>query len=666
MRTPLLRFLGVCLAAFFLRPTTIVAQAPDDARDWFITPLPSGPPTAEDAAARREVLQQIQDLQTDAFRKQYELQTSEHASGVPADYDILVYGVYGGRADRLEIQVRGGHARGEYFGTHSDWHWAGEGDAGSIHSWTRQLVYAALVNHSPRTPPAQVLEVDTDDDPTTIELIENEGPGRVARKSSYSFTTHVYHQRIEIRSRDLQRPFHLRTEARQPNVSRIDLRDSGMRGYAHGVYIQQLQRWIFAVGKRTPLKDAPPQEVVRRLEDFTRSVQAAGPRLLEQIRRDDREPLEAVESHDFDEDGVQKAIVEARILGAWAVAARARGAGDILERLGRTEQAQCVRITTADDGGALWRQTLTDADWSRFSLTLETLESQSSPLAIEILLDSIPRLPDEYRAKMVLHSLEGVALTPDQLNRIRTVHRESKFERARLAAAYLLLRKTDEDELYRELCQKAREPRKLDGSDVSSIVNDAIYAVVEHTNKTPARRAETAALIRSLLDIIPADAHETYSLTDYFAVWLGEFGDQRDLQRLESLATKRSAYLATMAIEGISNLDGPRASELARRQIQRFLDGSQENASYRWSVMPYLELFFWQRDQAAVPLLEKAIARWRQAPQYAKTPLPKEEALLDYLRAERPEDQKAAGRRFFQLASKHRPEWFTAVAPPSP
>ncbi|MFO0818330.1 MAG: hypothetical protein U1A77_10340 [Pirellulales bacterium] len=310
MRATHLMSLRLCCIAISLCAASAFGQPADDASEWFVTPLPSGPPTPEDSAARQQVLRQIDKRQAADFRKQVMHKTPAVATGLPADYDIVVYGEYAGRADRLEIQVRGNRARGEYFGTHTERRWAGEAPADALGPLTRQFIYGALTNHMP------------------------------------------------------------------------------------------------------------------------------------------------------------------------------------------------------------------------------------------------------------------------------------------VAAARLLLCKTDDDAVYRNLCQTALEPVKLDGSDVDSPVADALYAVLAHTSKTPRRRTETAELIRTLLDRIPSDAHETYSRCDVLAVYLGKFGDRRDLDRLESFVRQRSPYLADSAIAGIAYLDGRRASELARQQIVRLLEKSQEDATFRWSVLPYMELFF--------------------------------------------------------------------------
>jgi hypothetical protein len=664
MRVTHLMSLGLCCIAISLCAASAFGQPADDASEWFVTPLPSGSPTPEDSAARQEVLRQIDKRQAADFRKQVMLKTLAVATGLPADYDIVVYGEYASRADRLEIQVRGNRARGEYFGTHTERRWAGEAPADALGPLTRQFIYGALTNHMPvaAAPKAQAPADDADSDPQTIELIEHETLGRIATRHNSYHASHAYQYRIEIDSRDPQRPLRIRTEARQTSSHQIELHSSGMRGYAHATYCNELLRWAMKHWPHAPLKDTAPQDVVRRLEAFAQTISKANPKLLERIQADDRDPLENIPSTDFDEQGVMKAIVEARILGEWAVAARAREAVGLLERLGRSTQARQVRIVTAEDGGLLWRQALVGPEWSDYCLTLETLRDKFNPLAIEVLLDSLPRLPDDFRAKEVLESLEGAMLSEEQLARVRLIHRETMSARTRVAAARLLLCKTDDDAMYRELCQKAIEPVKLDGSDVYSPVSDALYAVLAHTSKTPRRRAETAELIRTLLDRIPSDAHETYSRCDVLAVFLGKFGERRDLDRLESFVRQRSPYLADSAIAGIAYLDGRRASELARQQIVRFLEKSQENASYRWSVLPYLELFFWQRDQAAVPLLEKALAAHRSDPVYADDERPAERALLAYLRADRIDDRAAAAVRFHKQSWKSNPEWFDAVA----
>ena len=343
-----------------------------------------------------------------------------------------------------------------------------------------------------------------------------------------------------------------------------------------------------------------------------------------------------------------------------AIEARASNAAPILDQLGLKMLADHVRMVTANDSATALKAGLLSSDWATYQVALAATGNRLHAGDVKLLLEVVLSLPDSFRVSDVLRKLESAELDTNQTSIVRGLYLNSRDQRSRVAAARLLLWKFDDDDVYRDLVSVALQPVKLDGSDTYSPVFNAADAISAYSIATGKRRESTADMIRLLLDRIPVEAHPTYSRKSTLAALLGRLGKTSDLTRLESMIGETSLDLNASAIHAIANLQGQRASELAREQIKGYLE-DKPNVSYRWSVDPYCAFIFWKRDQASAHLLIKAIEKNRQSPVVAEAGQPDIEALVEYLQSERIEDRVAAAVRFVKHHPGIRRPWIIDV-----
>ena len=107
-----------------------------------------------DAAARSELQRLIDTLQDERFRRVVKLEVPERPTGLPASYDIHVYGTYTDRAQRIELHVRDEKATAEFASTHRYARRTGELLFERVDQLTRELLYGAMTRHVDRADPA--------------------------------------------------------------------------------------------------------------------------------------------------------------------------------------------------------------------------------------------------------------------------------------------------------------------------------------------------------------------------------------------------------------------------------------------------------------------------------------------------------------------------------
>ena len=78
---------------------------------WLKAPVRRGVATGKDKAAREELLKLVESRQDDDFRKSFKVFIRDEPSGLPRDYDLLLYGKFlDWSMLRVEIKVRNGKA----------------------------------------------------------------------------------------------------------------------------------------------------------------------------------------------------------------------------------------------------------------------------------------------------------------------------------------------------------------------------------------------------------------------------------------------------------------------------------------------------------------------------------------------------------------------------
>jgi hypothetical protein len=108
---------------------------------WVERPKAIGKPTAQDEAARKALLEVLEEKQDPEFRRDYRIAVPDHGTGLPRDYNVLVYGKYlDTSARRLELKVRGDKVSAE-LATEREIR-RGELTGDIVDGMLRQLVYA--------------------------------------------------------------------------------------------------------------------------------------------------------------------------------------------------------------------------------------------------------------------------------------------------------------------------------------------------------------------------------------------------------------------------------------------------------------------------------------------------------------------------------------------
>ena len=140
----------------------------------------------KDRKARESFVKLIEERQEDEARKSLVFVVPKEPTGLPDNYDVLIYGDYVGMALlRLEVRVRGNRATGEM--VTDDGVCRGDLPAQQIDHLIRELAFAYRSKRSRRA------------------------------DAPYSFTMrgmvpHLREQRIEVISRDEKRPFFFRSQ----------------------------------------------------------------------------------------------------------------------------------------------------------------------------------------------------------------------------------------------------------------------------------------------------------------------------------------------------------------------------------------------------------------------------------------------------------------------
>jgi hypothetical protein len=238
------------------------AVPPREPSPWLEKPVRLGGISDKDWIAREHLLNSLNEKQTDEFRRDWEVVIPELPTGLPDDYDILVYGQHVGMALlRLEVQVRGRHANAELVTVAGIRR--GELPADECDDLARQIAYAFGAEQSQRR----------------TEMREWPPSLRYGL-----FATHARRQRLELVSRDRLMRLHLRTEAWQTLTDTVSANTAGVPGFAHAQVSQTLERMA---REQLPLiepGDELRRELVSRLQRIPEPTVASKPNAYDKPR----------------------------------------------------------------------------------------------------------------------------------------------------------------------------------------------------------------------------------------------------------------------------------------------------------------------------------------------------------------------------------------------
>jgi len=564
---------------------------------WILTPPVAEGRLSEQDRIARESLQRLVDRdQHEAFRAEIAIAVPERPTGLPGDYDVLVYGqLPSDQANRLEIKVRGGRATAEYVSTRNELR-RGDIPADSLDSLTRQLLYAAMSTHSSRE------ERHTD----------------LSQALSHSSLTadRLVDYRIEVISRDSDHPLHLKTEPRQAISRRISGETAGVHGYAHTRFCQTVLRVVWDRLSQQPLTPELGEDFARRLREL--ADRASAPAAATSASKQSATSLFA-KLAEGSSDEVDLSRVEGLISVQLIVACRARSALRDLERMGFRDAADELRFETAENSRELLQRALEGRDLRLHLMAARMLTSNPTPQNVALLVESLPRIEPKARASSILRALMSAEVTPSQVERIKEYHGATQEPTERLAVARLLLWKSDDDMYHAELVRLALAMNPQHAKREYPVQLGAALAVFAHAVETGKRRAAALELLRTLIDRIPGPPHVhkhgegwRIEMRNLGMQYLGLLGEPADLPRLAVCIGDDTEWFGPVQIVDIARLDADAALKLARARIERYAAGKPETVPFLWWVEPYLGLVFWQRDEGSVGPLAAALEKYRR------------------------------------------------------
>lgn len=399
LRTFLVVTLGVALVLGYIGRLRLAAERERRMQEliarsfsnsaWVERPRVVGKPTAQDASTRKSLMEVLEQKQDPEFRRDYRISVPEHGTGLPRNYDVLVYGKYLDTvARRLELRVR------------SDKMWAEFATDKEIRRGTlpvevadkmiRELVYAFTAETKARNPNNWDLELFLS-----------------------TFSAHMSHApeiRVEVKSCVEKRPFHLQTEAWQAIAIDVSSSTAGVHGWAHTRVCQGLTDLLREKLPVIPPDDALRSEVVSRLRaitdrGFEDESQIADPntKLLTSIERDDL------------------AAVEANIFSQLAIAWRIKEAAPELRRLYLPEAEAKLAIVTADDPTELLRAALTGEDWKLFDFALDYVVDNLTSEFADLMVWSWPHVWKDYRQKHIVAKLKRATFNAERTRQSNAV-----------------------------------------------------------------------------------------------------------------------------------------------------------------------------------------------------------------------------------------------------
>jgi hypothetical protein len=586
-RLAMLGCLALALSAAGLDSLGQDRTEPIESSPWIVCPSHGGQMSPEDHRARQALLDLIEKKQDAKFRKYYTVVVPEESTGLPKDYDILVYGQFlGACLLRLEVNVRGAHATGER--VTADGFSRGPLPAKAIDELARMLIYGFVAE-------------------------KRERPGVDREEGMTIGADHACSERIEIISRDPNRPFHLRTDAWKLLYSELTLDDTRVPGFAHTHVAEAIEVVCYRDLEFQKANVAWDREIVARLRRIETPKWSAGGKLGRYLR-------------------VDLTSIEAQLYSRLAVDRRLKGALPELRRLKLSLEAEELSIATAADPSDLLKAALTGKDWDFYNWSLGFVRTLPVEEQVEALLYAVPRAADECRTEAMLGRLAHLQLTAPQTAQVAKFFAETKGRRSKIAAAGALLMQTDESAYYEFLMQIAMRSKTYTTEDVYDPDRQATASLVKFSEAKAKRCKETAALMRTLLARIPAGAHTTFSGMDFLVYHLGMLGEPSDVPLLGKYADRDDAYFAGLAIAALARMSPKVALEKAHHQIDNYLK-SREHSSFCWSVRHHFNLIFWQGDTSFAAPLEQALAKYRKERPDAAESLGEIQTLLNYLNA---------------------------------
>lgn len=520
---------------------------------WLVKPATVSELPPADRKAREAFVKLIETRQAAEFRKTQVVKVLNQASGVPENYDVLLYReepTWAGAGARFKVEVRAGQANVELISDAGIFR--AQQPAEEIDTLTRQLAYAFQTSVSERE---------------DLDLL-----GSVR---SSMFATHTAKEVIQIQSREAKRPLHLQTPAWQPLASNVDSSTHGVPGFAHARLQREFWRIISEEGALLA-PEAENQEILQRLKEI---------RLETTI-------------------GVLPRL-EARIYGTLAAHRGLAAALPDLRRLELKDQLEKLEVISAVNPADKIKQLLRN---ERGFWVIDYAADPQHPERLAWIVEPLSKQLNSSNAHYIVRKITGRPLTPEQVTIVDKYFRELDDPLYKVDVAKLLLLATHKAEYFDYLQNLIRDTPRTAKTNSHDSRYDAAISLFKYAATTGKRREECHALLKSLLAELPADNNKNAYPYFGYADFIGPLGGREELPLLRELAQGNERLIAGMAIEGIADFDPKLATEFVHLRLERYLAGVTDSLHYSHEVSSYFTHILWQRDRAAIPLLQKAWA----------------------------------------------------------
>jgi hypothetical protein len=266
------------------------------------------------------------------------------------------------------------------------------------------------------------------------------------------------------------------------------------------------------------------------------------------------------------------------------------------KRLEFDEPLKQLEVVTAADPLPLLGQMLaadretrwTDLQWAKCYIL-----SSDDPKLRSLLWPKVFSL-FELDYDRLANDLLSIKLTPEELKVFERHFDEAQKPADKIFIAEVLLNQIKANRYFDYLFDQAKDLRSDDQKT-------AAHAIFAFAGENRLKLKEARLLLAAAWE--EADDKETERLLPVF----GWIGTREDLPKLTPYLHHESAYTVSLAIEAMADIDPAVAIEAAHGRVQKYLEGSELSGRlYSWNVSEYFNLYFWQRDQACLPLIERA------------------------------------------------------------
>lgn len=282
-------------------------------------------------------------------------------------------------------------------------------------------------------------------------------------------------------------------------------------------------------------------------------------------------------------------------------------------RLGLTAYARQLEVALAEDPATLFREILANEKDELWHWARTNVHSHLNPEAHrDVLIFALNRCGKPILQRVLIGEVRKLPASAHARRAIRDIFDRQEVDReVRVAAAAYLLAETREDRYFSYLSQEALTPRKdLNRSDDPT--SAAIDALIEFATQKKERRQQVADIARTLLKRIPRDSHPTFSQLGQLVGYLGRAGGPADARLLQKYCEQSS--VRAEAVYALAQFDPALALKFARQHVASLVASESGKSAPRYPnvylncVSYYSDLFIAYGDRKVIDLYEEFLA----------------------------------------------------------